>query len=147
MIKKSFLTRDIVITAIFFTGCIALFVLMVGSVSDKYDRPDMTSESFSRNYDKLINLANQVEVNRGVASSEQGFSLIGSFDIAFNAVFTTIRLVFNTLDLYGDMTANTISEFTFLDSGVIKILGVILLSLLTVTVIFIWMSSVSRGKI
>jgi len=144
---KGFLTRDVVITAILFTGAIALFVLMIGSVSDKYDRPDLTSESFSQNYDKLVELTDEVETNRQVTSSGSGFSLIGSFDIAFNAVFTVIRLVFSTLDLYGTMAGSIISDFTFLDATVIKILGVILLSLLAVVIIFTWMSSVSRGKI
>ena len=145
--KQGFLTRDVVITAIIFTGCIALFVLMIGSVSNKYDRPDLTSESFNDNYNKLVELTDEVETNRQTASTETGFSLIGSFDIAFSAVFTTIRLVFSTLDLYGTMAGSMISEFTFLDATVIKVLGVILLSLLTVVIIFVWMSSVSRGKI
>jgi hypothetical protein len=144
---RGFLTRDVVITAVLFAGVIALFVLMTASVADKYDRPDMTSESFSRNYNKLTELSAEIETNRQVTSSNSGFSLIGNFDIAFNAVFTVIRLVFNTLGIYGSMFGNFVSDFTFLDSGVILILGTILISLLTVAIVFTWMSSVSRGKL
>jgi len=145
--KKGFLTRDVVITAILFTGVIALFMIMVGAVSINYNRPDMTSPSFDRNYNRLNELAGEVEISRSEASSGGGFQLLENFDVVFNAVFTVIRLVFSTIDLYGDMASNMIADFTFLDATTVKTLGVRLIALLVVVVVFGWMSSVSRGKI
>ena len=53
----------------------------------------------------------------------------------------------NSLDIFGTMSASVISDYTFLDAGVIKILmGVLLAGLLT-SIIFIWISSVTRGRI
>ena len=145
--KKGFLLRDVVITGILFTGIMALFVLMIGSISSNYSKPEIVSPEFSTNYNKLLNLTNQVEISRSETSQGQGFSLIGSFDIAWNSIFTVVSLVFSTLSLYGTMASTMISQFTFIPANVIFIFMQIALSIFTAYIVFTWMSSVLRGKI
>jgi hypothetical protein len=145
--KKGFLTRDIVITAILFAGIAALYVLMVGSISNNYNNPNMTSPGFSSSYNKLNDLGNQVLIAKNTSEGGGGFSLLGSADIAFNAVFTVIKTVWYSLGLYGDMFSGITSNFGFLDSKAIAILGIILLSCLTIVIVFVWISSVTRGKL
>ena len=112
-----------------------------------YDRPDLVSPAFSNNYNKLNSLLDDLEGTRTATTSTQGLSFIGTFNIAFNSIFTVFKLVLNSLDIFGTMSASVISDYTFLDAGVIKILmGVLLAGLLT-SIIFIWISSVTRGRI
>lgn len=145
--KHSFLLRDIVLAGLFGMGIIALFVIAIGSMSVNYDRTDLVSPSFSSNYNKLNSLLGDLETSRTAVTSTQGLSFIGTFNVAFNSIFTVFKLVLNSLDMFGSMTASVISDYTFLDAGVIKILFGVLLAGLLVSVIFIWISSVTRGRI
>ena len=145
--KHSFLLRDVVISAIFGMGIIALLVIAIGSMAVNYNRPDLVSPSFSNNYNKLNSLLDDLETSRTAVTSPQGLSFIGTFNVAFNSIFTVFKLVLNSMDMFGSMTASMISDYTFLDAGVIKVLLGVLLAGLLVSVIFIWISSVTRGRI
>jgi len=145
--KQGFLLRDVVLSALISLGVIALLVLAVGSMAVNYDRPDLVSPSFSNNYNKLNSLLGDLDGTREATTSTGGLSFIGTLDVAFNSIFTVFQLVLNSLDLFGSMTANVVSDYTFLDAGVVKILlGVLIAGLLT-SIIFIWISSVTRGRI
>lgn len=145
--KKGFLLRDVVLAALLAFGVIALLVLGIGSMAVNYDRPDLVSTSFSNNYNKLNSLLDDLESTRTATTSTEGLSFIGTFNVAFNSIFTVFKLVLNSLDLFGSMSADVISDYTFLDAGVIKILMGVLLAALLTTIIFIWISSVTRGRI
>ncbi|KKN17071.1 hypothetical protein LCGC14_0969490 [marine sediment metagenome] len=145
--KKGWVTRDFVIAGLLFTGIIAMFVLFVGGMASEYNQPDLVSSSFSSNYDQLGEISNKVEVMRATTAAGEGLSLIGAFDIAFTATFTVIQLVFSTLALAGSIPAKIIIDFTFIDSTVAANFFILGLAVLTTTIVFVWISSVSRGKI
>lgn len=145
--KKGWVTRDFVIASLLFTGVIAMFVLFIAGMSAEYDQPDLVSSTFSDNYNKLGEISNKVEVMRATTSAGEGLSLIGAFDIAFTATFTVIQLVFSTLALAGSIPAKVIVDFTFIDSTVAANFFILGLAIITTIIIFVWISSVSRGKI
>ena len=147
MNKKGFLTRDIVITGILFTGLVALFVLAIAGVANNYNDTNIINEEFSDKYDKLTEVTNQVELGRSSTQSGQGLSFLGTFDVVFSSTFTVVSTVFATFALYGSMTSNFIADFTFLDASVISTLFIIGMSIITTIIVFIWISSISRGKI
>jgi len=147
MNKKGFLTRDLVITGLLFTGIIAILVLSITGIADNYGNTDIINDEFSDNYDKLTDIADNVEISRSSTSSSSGLSFIGTFDVIFSATFTVISMVFATLDLYGTIASNFVSDFTFLDASIIKLLFVIGLGILTTFVVFIWISSITKGKL
>lgn len=144
--KKGVLTRDLVIAGLLFTGIVALFVLAIAGVADNYDNTEIINENFANNYDKLSEIANDVNLTRGASQSSEGLSFIGTFDVIFSSTFTVIKMVFATLDLIGDMAANFVSDYTFLDASVIKILFIMALAILTTVLVFVWISSVSRSN-
>lgn len=145
--KKGWVTRDFVIAGLLFTGVIAMFVLFIGGMSAEYNQPNLVSSSFAANYDKLGEISDKVEVMRSTTAAGEGLSLIGAFDIAFTATFTVIQLVFSTLALAGSIPAKIIVDFTFIDSIVAANFFVLGLAVLTTSIVFTWISSVSRGKI
>jgi hypothetical protein len=145
--SKGFLLRDIIVSALFGMGVIALFVIVIGSMATNYNRSDLVSPSFSANYNKLNSLLTDLETSRVAVTSPQGLSFIGTFNVAFNSIFTVFKLVLNSIDMFGSMAASVVSDYSFLDAGVIKILMGILLAGLLVITLFVWISSVTRGRI
>ena len=145
--KKGWITRDFVIAGLLFTGIISMFVLFIAGMAAEYNQPGLVSSRFSANYDKLGEISDKVEVMRSTTAAGQGLSLVGVFDIAFTATFTVIQLVFSTLALAGSLPAKIIIDFTFIDSTVAANFFVLGLAIITTTIIFVWISSVSRGRL
>ena len=144
--KKGFLTRDFLIAGILFSGMVALFVLMIAGIGDEYDSTLLTNEDFAANYDTLVEQTERIETARSAASAGEGLSFIGTFDVAFQSTFTVIQMVFQTLNLFGDMSGSFAGDFG-LDEKVISLDFIIGLSILTVIIVLIWISSISRGKL
>jgi hypothetical protein len=144
--KAQFLTRDFVIAGILFSGIVALFVLMIAGIQQEYDSDLLTNEDFAANYDRLNTQLEKIETSRTSAAAGEGLSFIGTFDVAFQSTFTVIQMVFSTLDLFGDMTGSFAEDFGF-DPLVTRLVFRIALGILTAIIIFVWVSSISRGKI
>lgn len=144
--KKPFLTRNFVIAGVLFSGIVALFVLAVAGISDEYDSVLLTNEDFGETYNKLIEQTERIETARASAATGDGLSFIGTFDVAFQATFTVIQMVFQTLDLFGDITGSFAADFG-VDPNVTRITFLIALAILTTLIVWTWISSISRGKI
>ena len=145
--KKGFLLRDFVIVGILFGIIIALYIIQVSSVANNYGNTDIISEDFQNHYSKLSDNLNQLDTSFSSVKGTSGLDLIGSFNIAFNSVFTVIVMVWDGIMIYTGMTQNIASDFTFLDKTVMYTLLTGIIACLTAYLIFIWLSSVSRGKI
>lgn len=146
ILKKPFLTRDFVIAGILFSGLIALWVLAIAGIQSEYDSTLLTNEEFANTYNKLEEQTEKIETARQAAAAGEGLSFVGTFDVAFQSTFTVIQMVFSTLGLFGDMTGSFAEDFGF-DPTVTKVVFLIGLSILTTIIVFIWISSISRGKI
>ena len=127
--------------------CALPISLYFTSLSLTYGNNNLVSESFSQNYDKLSNIGDKVESMRSSVATGEGLSFIGIFDVAFTATFTVIQLVFSTLSLIATIPAQMIVDFTFIDSIVIADFFILILAIITTTLVFVWISSVSRSKI
>ncbi len=144
--KKPFLTRDFIIAGLLFSGLIALWVLAIAGIQSEYDSTLLTNEKFASQYDRLTEQTAKVETARSAASAGGGLSFVGTFDVAFQSVFTVFQMIFSTLDLFGDMTGSFAEDFG-LDPTVTKIGFRYVLGILTVLIVWNIVSSISRGKI
>ncbi len=144
--KKGYLTRDFVIAGIFLMGVIALMILMVQGVADNYNRGDLVDEGFSEKYDQLENITGDVTIMLDRTRSGEGLSFLGTFNIAFRAAFTAIQLVFGILGLLGSVLGNLIVDFK-LEEKPVAILLIVVTSAVAVRLIYVWLSSISRGRI
>ncbi len=144
--KKGYLTRDFVIAGIFLMGVIAIMILMVQGVADNYNRTDLIDEGFSSNYDQLSNVTDNVGTILETTRSGSGLSFKGAFDVTFGAAFTAIQLVFSTLGLMQNVFINFATDFG-VPTAIANILFIVGFSIIAVTLIFVWLSSISRGKI
>lgn len=143
--KRGYLTRDFVQAGLLLTGVVAIMVLMVAGIAAEYDNTTIVDPSFSENYDKLSDITDNVEIIRETTTSGEGLSFRGAFDVAFGAAFTGIQLVFSTLTLLGSVVSNFSQDFG-VPKAVADLLFTIGLSIITVVLIFVWLSSISRGR-
>lgn len=144
--KGEFLARDWVVAAILFSGLIALFVMATSSMVDNYGTENVTSSEFSNKFNKF---ENNTEIASGMwnqSTGEGGLSTVGSFDVLFKATFGVISLVFSSVTLVGSQMFG-FTEFFGVPSEVGFLFFTILSSILTVIIVFIVISSVSRRDI
>jgi len=146
MQKKPFLTRDFVIAGLLFSGLIALWVLAIAGIGDQYDSDLLTNPDFAEKYDKLTEQTQKIETARRAAAAGEGLSFVGTFDVAFQSVFTIFQMIFSTLNLFGNMTLSFAEDFGF-DPTVTSVVFIIALAVLTVLIVWNIVSSISRGKI
>lgn len=145
--KGQFLARDWIIATILFSGFIVLFVLAVGSLADEYGVADVVvSEEFSDTFDNFEDTTQNAQEMFEAASSKEGLSLEGTFEVLFSSTFTVISLVFTSVTSVAGQVFGFV-EYFGIPSSVGATIGIILLSILSVIIVFIIVSSVSRRDI
>ena len=145
--KKGFLLRDFIVVGIIFGVVISLYIVQVASVADNYGNMDIISSDFAAHYDKLQEMSGNLDKSTDAVQGSSGLNLVGAFNVAFNSVFTVIVMVWDGLTIYGTMGTHLAEDFSFLDYNTIKILIGGIIAILTTYLIFVWLSSVTRGKI
>lgn len=145
--KKGFLLRDFIVVTILFGMVIAFYIIQVLSIAQNYNNNDIIDPDFQAHYsrfqtniDRLGNVTNTVQ-------GSGGLSFAGTFEVAFNSVFTVIVMVWDSILIYTGMASNIAGDFSFIDSTTSFIFFTGLIAVITTFLIFIWLSSVSRGKI
>jgi hypothetical protein len=145
--KRGWLLRDFVIVGIIFGLVIALYIVMVASVANNYGNQEIISASFAQHYSKLSTNLNQLDTGYSTVKGSGGLNLIGTFNVAFNSVFTVVAMVWDGVAIYTGMATNVSGDFSFLDQTVTLLFLTSLIAMITAYLIFVWLSSVSRGKI
>ena len=146
MNKKGFLTRDFVIAGIYLMGVIALMILMVQGVAENYNRGDLIDEGFSEKYNVLSNVTEPVTILLEETTTGGGLSFKGAFDVAFGAAFVAINLIFGTVTLFSTVFQNMLVDFG-IPSAVANVVFIVGFVTVTTSLIFVWLSSISRGKL
>lgn len=145
--KKGWIARDFVVAGLLFSGIISFFVLFFLSMGAEYGNNDLINPQFSENYDKLTDIADKVNTMRATSTAGEGLTFLGTFDVAFQATFTVIQLVFSTLSLIASIPGKVIVDFTFIDSVVVANFFILSLAIITTILVFVWISSISRSKV
>ena len=107
---------------------------------------DLLNEDFAAHYDKFTNVTDGVETIKDTTASGEGLSFRGLFDVTFGAAFTAIQLVFCSLGLFGSMSVDVIADFTFLDRTVVSLFFTGVFTIITISLVWVWLSSIARGK-
>lgn len=148
MNKRGFTTQDLVISGLLFTAIVIFSVLGIAGLETNY--PDLTpivDSDFSDNYDRLTEQTTSIDTMRNTSLSGEGLSFRGLFDVTFGSFFTIMKLVFNTVGLFGDVFSNLTTDFPFIDAAVSNQFFVISFAILTVLLIFLLINAVGRNKV
>jgi hypothetical protein len=150
--KKGWLIRDFVIAGILFGLVLALFVIAIADTSNNYSNipgvnHNVVSPTFANHYSQFDSIINKANSMNSAVNSPSGLSLVGAFDVVFNSVFTVIKLVGDTILIFTGLSKFIPQDFNFIAAQPAIIFLQALLGIITVYILFVWISSVSRGKL
>jgi hypothetical protein len=152
--KKGFLVRDLIISGVVFSLVCTIFALMImgnNGFASNYPQSDLNNPTFQSKYgqSQLTTQTESIELIRNTTLSNEGLTFQGAFNVAFGSTFTAIRVVFSTLNLFSSMTSNIVSDTTGLNinAQIITILFSAGISIICVVLLFVWLSSVARGRL
>jgi len=143
--KRAWVARDFIIAMLIFSGTIALFVIMVGSIANDYDNPNVIDTEFSNKFDKFSEDTARAGEMWNATTSEGGLSLVGTADLLFFSTFRVISLVFSSVVAAGSQLAS-FGTFFGIPTSVSYVFMTLIFGILTVSIIFIIISSVRSGK-
>ncbi len=145
--RAQFSTSTFVIAGLIFSGIVAFWVIAIADLEQEYPGSNLTSPTFSKNYDKLTQTAESVEVIRSTASSEEGLTFQGAFDVTFGSFFTVVQLILATLGLFVGLGGNISTDFPFISSTVLNIFFILGGAVVTTIIVFKIVNAVGRNKV
>lgn len=143
------LARDIIFIIILFGLIVGLAFIVVADVADEnegYDVDDMVDENLESHYDTLTDIRADVEEMQNETSSEGGMSVISTYTTMFSSTFTVIGIVFRSVGIFRNIFVSFAGDFG-IPAVVINLLMGALLIIITAIIIFVVVSSVSRGRL
>lgn len=143
------LARDIIFIVIIFGLVAGLGFLVVGDVADPYEGYNvsgMVDEGLERNYDTLTNITQDVYEMQNETSSEGGMSVISTYTTMFSSTFTVIGIVFRSVGIFRKTMVSFAVDFGIPAVVVNLLMGSVLVIIITV-IIFVVVSSISRGRL
>ncbi len=143
--KKGWVARDFIIAMLVFSGVMAMFVVMIASIADDYDNPDIINDEFSEKFDKFSEDTERAGEMWTATTSEGGLSLVGTADLLFFSTFKVISLVFTSVVSAGQQLAG-FGEFFGIPTAISSIFMVLIFTILTVSIVFIIISSIRSGR-
>ena len=143
--KKGWVARDFIIAMLVFSGVMAMFVVMIGSVANDYGNTEIVSPEFSEKFDKFSENVDTSGEMWGASTGEGGLSLVGTADLLFFSTFKVISLVFDSVSLAWTQLAE-FGTFFGIPSVISNIFVGLIFSILTVSIVFIIISSIRSGR-
>ncbi len=146
--RGGFSTQDFIIAGLLFTSVVVFFVIAIADMQNNYpDSPNIISDSFSDNYNKLTTHTSDIDTMRNTSLSGEGLSFRGAFDVTFGSFFTIMQLTFGTLNLFGDMYNSLTTDFPFVNAFVLNQFLIIGFAVLTIALIFTLLNAVGRNRV
>jgi len=145
MNKKGWVARDFIIAMLVFSGVLAMFVVMIGSIANDYDNTDIISPDFSDKFDKFSENVDTGGEMWAASTGEGGLSLVGTADLLFFSTFKVISLVFDSVNIAWTQMAE-FGEFFGIPSVISNIFVGLIFTILTVMIVFIIISSIRSGR-
>ncbi len=143
--KRGFAARDFIVATLIFSGLLALYVIMVGSIANDYDNTNVIDPEFSEKFDTFSADTERAGEMLDSLQDEGGLSLVGTADLLFFGTFRVISLILESLRAAGSMLVSFPAYFG-VPTAITAVFGVLLFTILTVLLVFIIISSVRSGR-
>lgn len=143
------LARDLIIVLVLFgifSGVGYLIVEDVASAENGYDVDNMTNAAYQDRYDTLTNSTNNILLMQNRTSSESGMSVISTFTTMFSATFSIIGIIFGSFGM-ATTTMQNFGEDLGMSTGISNLVFGGIFVILVAVIVFIIISSVSRGRL
>lgn len=142
----NFALSDWVVSLLLFGGIISLGFIMFADMAQEYDNTGIIDPQLQSRYNVLTNMTDTASSIYSSVTAPGGLTLIGSFNILFQSVFVVLQLVVQTLGLPGFLLGNLMIDMG-VPSSIAAIVVPMWLAILTVTIIFILLSTNTRRDI
>ena len=142
------LARDFVIILALFGGIVGIGALIVVDMANSetgYNVTNMTDENFQSNYDTLSDTFDDVELMKNATASSEGISVLSTYTTVFKATFNVITLIFRSPILMKNVFNTFTDEFN-IDTDLSNIMFTLILTISLAIIIFVIISSVSKGR-
>jgi len=148
MNKKGFLARDFVIILILFGAVCGIGYLVYADMASEtgYNNPNMIDKDFQKNYDTLSETTGKVYKMQNATQSKEGMSVISTYTTMFKSTFSVISIVLGSFGMVRTTMTNFAEDFG-VPSNIANLIFPTILVILIVTIVFVIISSVSRGRI
>lgn len=143
------LARDWIIILVLFglvSGVGYLVVVDIASSESGYNVVNMTDENYQSRYDTLTESSRNIYQMQTEAKSEEGLSVISAFTTFFSSTFGIIGIIFGSFGLATTTMANFGQDLGMSGGLSNLVFGAILVMIIS-TIVFIIVSSVSRGRL
>ncbi|MFA6074084.1 MAG: hypothetical protein WC758_08255 [Candidatus Woesearchaeota archaeon] len=131
---------------IIFGGCLSLFIIMVGSMANDYDNPNVIDEEFQSNFDKFEETTSNAGEMYDAMNEPGGLSLISASELFFTAGFSVITLVFKSVGTASSILFHFPTYFGFSSTASI-VMMTMLFAILTVLVVFSVINSLRGNRL
>jgi len=143
------LARDFIVVLMLFglfSGVGYLIVEDISSSERGYDVVNMSDENYRARYDTLLDTTDNVKQMQTAASSKEGLTIWSVFTTMFSATFTVIGLVFGSIGT-AILTVKNFGLDLGMSEKLINVVAGAILTILTSLIVFIVISSISRGRL
>ena len=123
-----------------------LIIEDMASSKSGYNVTNMTDESYQERYDTLTESSSKIYQMQNATASKQGMSVISTFTTMFSATFSIIGIIFGSFGM-AVTTMNNFGQDLGMSSGMANLLFGAILVIIIATIVFIIISSISRGRL
>lgn len=146
--KGEFLVRDFIVVLVLFgivTGIGALIVVDVADYETGYGVENMTDKNFQERYDSLSETTKNVELMQNATTSTEGLKLDSIYTEIFSGTFNIVGIIFGSFGVLFSTLSNFMSDFG-VPSGLANLMAGGIFAIILSTIIFVIMSSISKGR-
>jgi len=143
------LARDFVIILILFglvSGIGYLVVEDVASSEKGYNIANMSDENYQSRYDTLTDTTSNIYKMQNATTSKEGMSVVSTYTTLFKSTFNVIGLVFGSFGMVTETSNNFLNDIG-MDSALANLIVGAVLVIIIAVIVFIVISSVSRGRL
>jgi len=143
------LARDFVIVLVLFgliSGMGYLIVADIASSENGYDVSNMTDASYTKRYDTLTNSTRDIGKMKNASASNEGINVVSTYTTLFGATFSIISLVLGSFGMV-DKTLHNFGKDLGMSGDMSNLIFGSILVILIAIIVFIIISSVSRGRL
>lgn len=138
-----FLARDWMVAVLLFSGIAGLFFLAITSMATDYDETQYIDANFQENYDQLSDATSDVDSALDAASSKDGLTVVGTVEVLFKSSNTIFSLIFGSLGT-AKSQVGSFMEDAGVPGPVYRVFAPLILAILTIIIVMIVISSVTR---
>ncbi len=143
------LARDWVIVLVLFglfSGIGYLIVVDIANPTTGYNVTNMTDENYQSRYDTLTESSTDIYQMQNATTSEEGMSVVSTYTTMFRSTFSIIGIIFGSFGM-ATTTMNNFAQDIGMDSGLANLVFGALLVIIICVIVFIVVSSISRGRL